>query len=64
MAIPEYWQVATKYLSAKDKIIAKLITDYPTEILTNRGNPFQTLARAVVGQQVSVPSADAVWSRL
>ncbi len=64
MAIPEFWQTATTYLTTKDEILAKLITDYPTEILTNRGNPFQTLARAIVGQQISVPSADAVWSRL
>jgi len=32
-------------------------------VLGDRGDPFQTLARAVVGQQISVKAADTIWSR-
>ena len=64
MTSPSYWQDAVIYLCAKDQILAQLINNYQSEQLTNVGNPFQTLIRAVVGQQISVPAADAVWHRL
>jgi DNA-3-methyladenine glycosylase II len=32
-------------------------------VLGNRGDPFQTLARAIVGQQISVKAADSIWAR-
>ena len=31
--------------------------------LTTRGNPFVTLARSIVGQQISVKAAESVWQR-
>lgn len=62
--IPSYWQDAIAYLNCTDKIIAGLIVSYPDEVLTNQGNPFQTLIRAVVGQQISVKAAEAIWQRL
>ena len=43
--------------------MAALIAHYPDAILANRGDPFQTLARAIVGQQISVKAADSVWAR-
>jgi DNA-3-methyladenine glycosylase II len=61
---PPYWQEAITYLSAKDQTLAELIQDYPHQILTRLHNPFHTLMRAVVGQQISVRAADAVWHRL
>jgi DNA-3-methyladenine glycosylase II len=61
---PFYWQEATSYLSSKDETLAQLIQDYPDEILISINNPFQTLTRAVIGQQISVKAADAVWQRL
>ncbi len=61
---PVYWHDAIVYLSAKDKILADLIALYPDAILTNHHNPFSTLMRAIVGQQISVKAADAVWQRL
>ena len=30
----------------------------------SRGDPFQTLARSIVGQQISVKAAQAVWDRV
>jgi DNA-3-methyladenine glycosylase II len=43
--------------------MAALIARYPDAVLANRGDPFQTLARAIVGQQISVKAADSVWAR-
>ena len=64
MSSPSYWQDAVIYLSERDNILAGLIKTYPQEALTNLGNPFQTLIRAIVGQQISVKAADSIWLRL
>lgn len=64
MTIPDYWQDAIKTLSQQDKILAGLMTAYPDENLINYHNPFYTLTRAIIGQQISVKAADAVWFRL
>jgi len=61
---PEYWQVACKDLSRSDPVMARLICDYSEARLRSRGNAFETLLRAIVGQQISVRAADAVWSRI
>lgn len=44
--------------------MAGLVSRYEGEYLTARGDGFFTLARSVVGQQISVKAADAVWSRV
>ena len=41
----------------------KLIPAFGDECLIGRGDPFGTLARSIVGQQISVKAADAVWLR-
>ncbi len=64
MSIPVYWHDALVYLSAQDKRLAALIAAYPDSTLLNHHNPFHTLTRAIVGQQISVKAADAVWLRL
>ena len=63
LAAPPYWQQACAELAATDPVMAALIERYPDAILANRGDPFQTLARAIVGQQISVKAADSVWAR-
>ena len=63
MARPEYWDRGCAELSAADPVMADLIGRYPHTVLTTRGDAFQTLARAVVGQQISVKAADSVWAR-
>ncbi len=63
MARPEYWDRGCAELSAADPVMADLIGRYPDTVLTTRGDAFQTLARAVVGQQISVKAADSVWAR-
>jgi DNA-3-methyladenine glycosylase II len=61
---PAYWEDATAYLASQDTILAGLITAYPDATLSHNHNPFYTLTRAIVGQQISVKAADAVWLRL
>jgi DNA-3-methyladenine glycosylase II len=63
LAAPTYWQQACAELAAADPVMAALIARYPDAVLANRGDPFQTLARAIVGQQISVKAADTVWTR-
>ena len=62
--IPKYWNKAKKYLSKKDKTLAKLINDYqsPTEtILTSRRDIFFSLCKSIIGQQISVVAANSVF---
>lgn len=61
--VPPYWQEAIAHL-LKDEVMARLIASFPDEVLKNHGNAFHTLMRAVVGQQISVKAAEAVWQRL
>lgn len=63
-AMPEYWPKATRALSRRDPVMARLIRAYPEATLFSRGDPFQTLFRAIVGQQISVKAADSVWGRV
>jgi DNA-3-methyladenine glycosylase II len=60
---PAYWPTACAELAAADPVMAGLIARYPDCVLGNRGDPFQTLARAIVGQQISVKAADSIWAR-
>ncbi len=61
---PVYWAQAVTDLKKRDRILRKLIPQYEGLHLVSRGDPFMTLARAIVGQQISVKAADAVWGRL
>ena len=60
---PDYWPVAKTHLAKKDKVLRKLMKAYPDAQLNTRGNPFQTLARSIVGQQISVKAAQSIWDR-
>lgn len=61
---PSYWPTACAELAAADPVMAELIARYSDAVLADRGDPFQTLARAIVGQQISVRAADSVWARV
>ena len=62
--IPAYWQQASQDLAAVDPVLASLVDRYADVSLASRGDPFATLARSIVGQQISVSAADSVWNRL
>jgi len=61
---PDYWEQACKELMKQDRILKKLIPKYGSGFLVTRGDPFNTLARAIVGQQISVTAAQSVWNRV
>jgi DNA-3-methyladenine glycosylase II len=61
---PEYWPNAKRALARSDAILAGIIRAHPKIALARRGEPFFTLARAIVGQQISVKAAQSVWNRL
>lgn len=60
---PTFWDEATVYLARRDKVLRKIIRKFPEPDLEHRGNPFQTLARSIVGQQISVKAAQSIWGR-
>ncbi len=60
---PDYWEEAKKTLSKKDKRMKAIIKSYEGEAMAMRGEPFTTLARSIVGQQISVKAADSVWNK-
>ncbi len=61
---PIFWQKAKKTLSSKDNKLSKIIESYPQDFLFSKSDPFFTLARSIVGQQISVKAAQSVWNRL
>ena len=62
--IPDYWQHASATLAQCDPVMAALVERFSGASLVSRGDPFVTLARSIVGQQISVKAADSVWLRL
>lgn len=60
---PLFWDEASAYLMKRDRILRKLIPRLDSDWLLPTATPFITLARAIVGQQVSVKAADSIWSR-
>jgi DNA-3-methyladenine glycosylase II len=60
---PSYWDEACKHLSKRDRVMRKLIPQLGEGRLQSRGDAFTTLARSIVGQQISVKAAQSVWNR-
>jgi DNA-3-methyladenine glycosylase II len=60
---PPYWEEACKYLARKDRVMKRLIPQFGDACLESRGDAFTTLARSIVGQQISVKAAQSVWDR-
>jgi DNA-3-methyladenine glycosylase II len=63
LTIPEYWHEACAHLIKKDRVMRKLIPQFGNACLQSKGDPFVTLARSVVGQQISVAAAQTIWDR-
>lgn len=61
---PNYWHRAKRALARKDPVMARIMRSRPKVFLMRRGEPFLTLARAIVGQQISVKAAQSVWDRV
>jgi DNA-3-methyladenine glycosylase II len=63
VATPDYWAEACKHLMKKDRVMKRLIPQFGNACLESRGDAFVTLARSIVGQQISVKAAQSVWDR-
>ena len=61
--MPVYWAEACKHLVKKDRVMKRLIPQFGDACLQTRGDAFVTLARSIVGQQISIKAAQTVWDR-
>lgn len=61
--VPAYWADACAYLMKKDRVMNRLIPQFGNTSLQTRGDAFVTLARSIVGQQISVKAAQTIWDR-
>ena len=58
---PTYWNNAKKVLSKRDPVLRKVIKKFNKGFLTTRKDPFFSLCRTIVGQQISTKAADSIW---
>ncbi|UCH47439.1 MAG: DNA-3-methyladenine glycosylase 2 family protein [Betaproteobacteria bacterium] len=61
---PAYWSQALTALSERDTVLETLIRQHRSRTLQPRGDAFVTLARSIIGQQLSVKAAQSIWQRL
>ena len=62
-APPAFWDDACRHLAKRDRVMRKLIPKCGDSHLKCRGDAFTTLARSIIGQQISVKAAQSVWER-
>ena len=60
---PAYWNKAKRILSKRDPVLKKIINKFNKGFLTTRKDPFFSLSRTIIGQQISTKAADSIWSR-
>ena len=60
---PVYWKKGKSILSKKDSVLRKIIKKYNKGFLTTKNNPFLSLCRTIVGQQISTKAADSIWAK-
>ena len=62
---PDYWESAKKLLRSRDSVLRSIIdgTD-DLKYLQKTCTPFQTVANAIIGQQISIAAADSITKRL
>ena len=58
---PVYWKRAKRIISKRDPVIKKIINKFNKRFLTTRGDPFFSICRTIVGQQISTKAADSIW---
>ena len=58
---PAYWNSAKRILSKRDPILRKIIKKFNKGFLTTRKDPFFSLCRTIIGQQISTKAADSIW---
>ena len=63
ITVPDYWDDACRHLIKSDRVMKRMIPKFGQARLESRGDAFVTLARSIVGQQISVKAAQTVWDR-
>ena len=58
---PVYWNKAKRILSKRDPVLKKIINKFNKGFLTTRKDPFFSLCRTIIGQQISTKAADSIW---
>jgi len=61
---PSYWNDATGELARRDPVLRILIRNHDGPYLQCREDAFSTLARSIIGEQISVQAAESVWEKL
>src|SRR3970040_476834 len=64
MRPPDYWAQPTRELAERGDVLRALVGRFQGLVLGSRGDAFSTLARSIVGQQISVKAAQSVWDKL
>ena len=59
---PDFWGDACAHLMKRDRILKRIIPQHAAESLVLSEAPFVTLARLLIGQQVSRKTAESTWS--
>ena len=60
---PKFWNKGRLYLSKKDRILKSIISTYQNEYLSINKNYFHCLLNSIIGQQISVSSANSIKRR-
>ena len=60
---PKFWHEAKKTLSKRDPVLKKIIKKYNQGYLASRNDPFYSLCRTIIGQQISTRAADSIWAK-
>ena len=61
---PKYWNKGVFYLSNKDKVLKKIIDQFPKQSLILNDNSFHALINSIIGQQISVSAANSMKKKL
>ena len=60
---PKYWNRGKLYLSNKDKVLKKIILQFPKEHMTMNTNHYHSLINSIIGQQISVSAANSIKNK-
>lgn len=60
---PAFWEEAQRHLMRRDRILRRLIPQQADVWLSTSPSAFATMARIIIGQQLSVRSANEMWQR-
>ena len=61
---PKYWNKGKTYLSNKDRVLKRIIDQYPSQSLKLNENSFHALINSIIGQQISVAAANSMKKKL